>query len=456
MNIILKINNASETVQSINLNTNLKQAVRVQAQNDVNYQLIDQNTGYAPENITTKRVGNDLQIAFEGSDIEQPDLIIEDYYDQDNSNLLVGTHENGNLYPYVPETGVQTDAVTLLAQEVSVGQALGGEALKSAMWAFNPWWLLALVPIAGIAIAAGHDSSSGSKDTTPPGAPTVTANVGGSVDVVPPSDADTKTVTIRYTDENGVEHTSTVEKGNNGKWTSTDTNLIVDENTGKTTIPADKVKDNTKVTANATDNSGNKGSEGDAISGIDQVEGKPGIIIPEAQDGYINGKELEDGVQTQIILPKGTIEGATVTVTITKPDGTTEQISHTVTGDEVTNGKIDLTIPKESLPADGNYKVGVSIQQGNNPAVSGDTESFELDTGIPGDVDNNGEASNGDTDNNTKDGAPIVTITDGNGDDYINAKELEDGIQTNVTIPTGTKAGDTITVSVTDPNGKTV
>ena len=115
-------------------------------------------------------VGNDLQIAFEGSDIEQPDLIIEDYYDQDNSNLLVGTHENGNLYPYVPETGVQTDAVTLLAQEVSVGQALGGEALKSAMWAFNPWWLLALVPIAGIAIAAGHDSSSGSKDTTPPGA----------------------------------------------------------------------------------------------------------------------------------------------------------------------------------------------------------------------------------------------------------------------------------------------
>ena len=456
MNIILKINNASETVQSINLNTNLKQAVRVQAQNDVNYQLIDQNTGYAPENITTKRVGNDLQIAFEGSDIEQPDLIIEDYYDQDNSNLLVGAHENGNLYPYVPETGVQTDAVTLLAQEVSVGQALGGEALKSAMWAFNPWWLLALVPIAGIAIAAGHDSSSGSKDTTPPGAPTVTANVGGSVDVVPPSEADTKTVTIRYTDENGVEHTSTVEKGNNGKWTSTDTNLIVDENTGKTTIPADKVKDNTKVTANATDNSGNKGSEGDAISGIDQVEGKPGIIIPEAQDGYINGKELEDGVQTQIILPKGTIEGATVTVTITKPDGTTEQISHTVTGDEVTNGKIDLTIPKESLPADGNYKVGVSIQQGNNPAVSGDTESFELDTGIPGDVDNNGEASNGDTDNNTKDGAPIVTITDGNGDDYINAKELEDGIQTNVTIPTGTKAGDTITVSVTDPNGKTV
>ena len=456
MNIILKINNASETVQSINLNTNLKQAVRVQAQNDVNYQLIDQNTGYAPENITTKRVGNDLQIAFEGSDIEQPDLIIENYYDQDNSNLLVGAHENGNLYPYVPETGVQTDAVTLLAQEVSVGQALGGEALKSAMWAFNPWWLLALVPIAGIAIAASHDSSSGSKDTTPPGAPTVTANVGGSVDVVPPSDADTKKVTIRYTDENGVEHTSTVEKSNNGKWTSTDTNLIVDENTGKTTIPADKVKDNTKVTADAADNSGNKGAEGDAISGIDQVEGKPGIIIPEAQDGYINGKELEDGVQTQIILPKGTIEGATVTVTITKPDGTTEQISHTVTGDEVTNGKIDLTIPKESLPADGNYKVDVSIQQGNNPAVSGDTESFELDTGIPGDVDNNGEANNGDTDNNTKDGAPIVTITDGNGDDYINAKELEDGIQTNVTIPTGTKAGDTITVSVTDPNGKTV
>lgn len=120
-NITLKVNSAKETLETLQFNTEGTAAVRVKAQPNVNYELTDQATGFGPENIMTQRVGNDLHIAFEGSDIAQPDLIIEGYYDQDNTNLLVGQHENGNFYAYVPESGQTADAVSMLADHVSAG-----------------------------------------------------------------------------------------------------------------------------------------------------------------------------------------------------------------------------------------------------------------------------------------------------------------------------------------------
>lgn len=149
-NITLKINNAKETIQSVDITTANGQPVRIKAQANVNYQFTDEATQFGPENIMIKRVGEDLVIAFEGSDIENPDLIIEGYYSDDikanDSSLLIGQHENGNVYPYVPESTLPEDAVTMLAEEVSAGQALGGEVVQT-LWAPNPLWLLALLPL---------------------------------------------------------------------------------------------------------------------------------------------------------------------------------------------------------------------------------------------------------------------------------------------------------------------
>ena len=83
-------------------------SVRIKALANVKYHFTDEATGYGPENIATKRVGKNLHIAFEGGDVEQPDLVIEDYYkdngeigyDEGSNNMLVGMHENGNVYPY--------------------------------------------------------------------------------------------------------------------------------------------------------------------------------------------------------------------------------------------------------------------------------------------------------------------------------------------------------------------
>lgn len=52
----------------------------------------------APENIATKRVGNDLHVAFEKSDIATPDLVIEGYYDDPGTAAIVGRAENGVYY----------------------------------------------------------------------------------------------------------------------------------------------------------------------------------------------------------------------------------------------------------------------------------------------------------------------------------------------------------------------
>ena len=68
-NITLNINNAKSTVETMQFKTASGQALRIPAQNKVNYQFIDDATGFGPENIMTKRVGDNLEIAFEGTDI---------------------------------------------------------------------------------------------------------------------------------------------------------------------------------------------------------------------------------------------------------------------------------------------------------------------------------------------------------------------------------------------------
>lgn len=169
MNITLKINSANGTIETVKINTVGTDAVRVQAHSNVNYELVNDLTQVAPETIMVARSGNDLHIAFESSEISQPDLIIEDYYNEAGDNLLIGLHENGNYYAYVPESGQQLDAVVKLADQVSAGQVLGTqEFITSPVWAFNPGWLIGLLAVAGIAAAAG---GSGGGDDNKPASP---------------------------------------------------------------------------------------------------------------------------------------------------------------------------------------------------------------------------------------------------------------------------------------------
>ncbi|KMK51932.1 hypothetical protein RO21_03505, partial [[Actinobacillus] muris] len=167
MSATLKVLSAKKVVASHQINQG--DLLVIDARDKSNYQLINNQTGLGPENIIVKREGKDLKIFLEDGDMN-PDVLIKGYYGDENtenvSNLLIGQHENGNVYPYVPESGIKSDAVSVLADQTLAPQALGGDELSSAFWAFNPWWLLALIPLgAGIAIAASSGSSKGK--TTP-------------------------------------------------------------------------------------------------------------------------------------------------------------------------------------------------------------------------------------------------------------------------------------------------
>ncbi|EPD1274730.1 beta strand repeat-containing protein, partial [Escherichia coli] len=144
----------------------------------------------------------------------------------------------------------------------------------------------------------------------------------------------------------------------------------------------------------------------------------------------------------EVTLPAGTAEGAEITLTITRPDKSTETVTHTVTKDEAAAGKVSMDIPKDAVQ-DGQNSVDVSLTQGSNPAKPGNKVEFAVDGQIPGDTDGDG----------TVDTTPVVTIPE--AADGVNAKELEDGVQTEVTVPGGSAAGDTLTLTVTKPDGST-
>ncbi|WP_285316478.1 Ig-like domain-containing protein [Providencia rettgeri] len=174
--ISIKINNSEKTIEQHSVIAGQQgigqqnQPLHINAKKNVNYLLIDEETNFAPENIAVKRVDKNLFIAFEGSDIEQPDIIIENYfadngesgYHEGSSNLIIGQHENGQYFPYIPESAEKSDAISQLADGQATGQAIGGDAL-APVWAFNPWWLAALIPIAGVIASSSGGGSRSSK-----------------------------------------------------------------------------------------------------------------------------------------------------------------------------------------------------------------------------------------------------------------------------------------------------
>lgn len=174
--VIIKIHSTKETVETYAVKTHTAypslsgKAVHIKAHTDVKYELIEKSSGYAPENIATKRVGKDLHIAFEGNHINDPDVIIDDYYDH-MGEVLTGKAEDGLYYDYVPESAQTLDAVSGLQDGSFAGQALGGEGFVTPLWiegGFGLGTLGAVVGIGGIAAAAGGGGGGGSEDDNSP------------------------------------------------------------------------------------------------------------------------------------------------------------------------------------------------------------------------------------------------------------------------------------------------
>ncbi|WP_207888499.1 Ig-like domain-containing protein, partial [Pseudomonas sp. 30_B] len=161
----------------------VKAGGKIKASTGTKYLLQVENSDVAPENVTVKRVGNDLEVSFEGSD--KPDLTIQDFFADGMDSQLYGVAEDGQLYAYVRTDGEGFYGQLLLSDGESAPIALGGDSLAdgapylastfddAAGFVLWPW----LLGLAGVGAAAAaiihHNKDDGHKTHTSP-APTNT------------------------------------------------------------------------------------------------------------------------------------------------------------------------------------------------------------------------------------------------------------------------------------------
>lgn len=162
----VKVNQNSDKAELVNVSADTAQATKVKALPGARYQLIDNDTGLAPDNIRAKRIGKNLAVSFEGR--SEPDLLITDYYENTATgfNALIGQSESGSFHAYIPESANGATSIGVMADgSGQVGMALGAESIQAsgaavgalvAAGAFNPLWALPL----GLLAAGGAGGSA--------------------------------------------------------------------------------------------------------------------------------------------------------------------------------------------------------------------------------------------------------------------------------------------------------
>jgi len=194
------------------------------------------------------------------------------------------------------------------------------------------------------------------------------------------------------------------------------------------------------VTVTVIDDAGNISEPSDNILiNINTNTIKPLVFIDEAQDG-VNKQEAQDGIQIEIIVPTNSSPGDIITISILPVDGSTPA-NETVIIPEDWDGKSSIlaTISNNNLPNDGTHTVTVNIITPSSLPVGepSDPFTFNLDTVAPGE--------------NSEPNAPLLEIPESQGG--INAQEIKDGIQVHITLPSGSRVGDNITLTITSIDG---
>ena len=395
--ITVKVNTQNETVAEHKVVTNQGTPTTIKAVDKINYELLDEATGRAPNHIVTKRIDKDLHISFENDSLD-PDLIIEGFYD-DIDSALIGVAEDGSYYYYVPDTGEVADYVTELQIGDIQGQALGGNAQATPWWvgaaeaeSFDALpWLVGLAGVGLIGAALGSsDNDNNNNDNRP------------SIDITAP-DAPTDLVIS----EDGSKVTGKGEPGANVEITDPNGTTIgegiVNENGEFEVDLVPPQVDGEEIEATLIDNAGNTSDSTNIVA--------PDLTAPDAPTAEIN--------------PEGTLITGT-----TEPDAI---VSVDTNGD----GDPDYTVTADE---DGNYEVDTS----DMPLVDGETITVTA-TDIAG---NKSEPTDILAEDTAAPDAP-TDITVGNGDGFLSAAEIDiDGnVDVVIGLPDNAVAGDTLIVN---------
>lgn len=484
MSIIVKVLSAKKEVGSHPV-PNGKVLV-LQAQHEVNYQLVDTTSGFAPQNILTKREGDNLVILLEDGNM-QPDIIIEDYYSH-QGNLVIGLHENGRLYAYVPESGIAEESISLLAKEVTAPQAIGGDELVTPFWVFNPWWLAG----AGLLIGGAALALSGGKKKSPPpvgeAETDVAATVGqshvginGSTKHVVQGTA----VKITLTDQNGQSVTVETQVDAAGKYVvpAVDTTSLMDGPVQVTTRFTDSGNRQIEKTSNFILDQHIPGDSDK--DGVSDEAGKPVVTFNDGNDGVLQKSDLNPNGQAVAKVTFPANSGYSVGDTVKVTDQNNQVVlERPLTQQDLDNG---MTVAVSPAAEGSENRLNVQVTDPQNNRTITATDSATSDLNVPGDVDGNGvsdeqgkpvvafnsavpgKITKADLDNEGKASAlvtfpknsgysvgDVAKIADQDGtvlvERPLTQQDLDNGIVVRVT-PAAEDEPNTIQVSVTDPQG---
>ncbi|MEN4801998.1 Ig-like domain-containing protein, partial [Pantoea agglomerans] len=249
--------------------------------------------------VVTRRVGNNLQLFFSQDDSQHPDIVLEDYYDNENVHLI-GLGENGQFYEYVPTSGDVAEYPPALTEGQSGEQVLGGEGYASAdpltashnNFGWLPFMLLGGAA-GGVAIGAsgrgssGHDSSAESVSVTLD--PVADSDNDGRPEFSGTSNSPDSQVVIQLPDGTQI----TTQTDSEGNWY----------------VEAPTSQPNGTVTVTVTDSAGNSGSLTEEFTDTSSPEA---AVINSNDDEQISGK-AEPG-STVVISDGSTGETTTVVV----------------------------------------------------------------------------------------------------------------------------------------------
>lgn len=94
-------------------------------ESQMQYQLADANSGLAPGQLATNRIGDDLHVFLAGDDSSSPSLILEDFYLQPTEYALTGVSADGSVLPYIPANSDSSDSIHLLPEYQRTEHVLG-------------------------------------------------------------------------------------------------------------------------------------------------------------------------------------------------------------------------------------------------------------------------------------------------------------------------------------------
>ncbi|WP_273393486.1 Ig-like domain-containing protein [Actinobacillus porcinus] len=319
-------------------------------------EFIDAKSGISPQKIITKRQGNDLLVFFEQGESE-PDLIIKDYYANDELPPILGLDSQGAYHAYVAELAQPELALEKLASGVTSAQILSSEVYNMA--AAFPWWhvggVLAGLGLVGLVAGGGGGGSGGSNPPAKPEKVVFDNNKepgDGSVSFdLPDIPNDIVRVEITYTpSDSNTPVVAVIEKDpTTGKYISRDPNVKVEPESGKVTIAEEHIQDGTEVSVVVTNDKGMNSDPATTTAGKD-YENDTHLDQPKIKE-LIDKSDRADNNPEELIV-----------------SGKTEPFAEVIVKDK--NGNV---VGKGTADANGDYLVTVTERdKGENDINSGD------------------------------------------------------------------------------------